>query len=91
MINRIIDIIKDKNILILGFGREGKTTYNFIREYLPNKNFLGIYMTSALNYKYNYINLSSKRNTELRSPEATCLIGILLECSGSVLPKKTIS
>ena len=37
MINRIIDIIKDKNILILGFGREGKTTYNFIREYLPNK------------------------------------------------------
>ena len=33
----LIDYIKDKNILILGFGREGKSTYNFIRTYLPEK------------------------------------------------------
>jgi len=34
---RLIDYIKDKNILILGFGREGKSTYNFIRKHLPEK------------------------------------------------------
>lgn len=33
----LIDYIKDKKILILGFGREGKSTYNFIRNYLPEK------------------------------------------------------
>ena len=37
MINKIIDKIKDKKILILGFGREGKTTYSFIRKYLKNQ------------------------------------------------------
>lgn len=33
----LIEYIKDKKILILGFGREGKSTYNFIRRYLPEK------------------------------------------------------
>lgn len=33
----LIEYIKDKKILILGFGREGKSTYNFIRKYLPEK------------------------------------------------------
>ena len=37
MINKIIDKIKDKKILILGFGREGKTTYSFIRKYLKDQ------------------------------------------------------
>ncbi|MFC2110824.1 UDP-N-acetylmuramoyl-L-alanine--D-glutamate ligase [Bacteroidota bacterium] len=32
--NKIID---DKNILILGFGREGKSTYKLLRRYFPNK------------------------------------------------------
>ena len=36
MINKIIDKLKNKNIAILGFGREGKSTYNFIRKYLGN-------------------------------------------------------
>lgn len=34
---RLIEYIKNKKILILGFGREGKSTYNFIRKYLPEK------------------------------------------------------
>ena len=34
---QLIDYISDKKILILGFGREGKSTYNFIRKYLPEK------------------------------------------------------
>lgn len=42
MIDNIINYLKDKKVLILGFGREGKSTYNFIRKYLPNKEiFIG--------------------------------------------------
>lgn len=37
MINELIKYFEDKKILILGFGLEGKSTYNFIRKYLPNK------------------------------------------------------
>ena len=32
-----INYIKDRSILILGFGREGRSTYGFIRRYLPDK------------------------------------------------------
>ncbi len=32
-----VDFIRDKSVLIMGFGREGKSTYNYIRKYLPNK------------------------------------------------------
>ena len=35
MIEKIINILRDKNIAILGFGREGKTSYKFIKKYLP--------------------------------------------------------
>ncbi len=34
---RVIDYLKDKNVLILGFGREGQSTLRFLRKYLPNK------------------------------------------------------
>lgn len=38
MINKIINEINSyQNVLILGFGREGKSTYNLIRKYLPEK------------------------------------------------------
>lgn len=37
MYNAIIDNIRDKNICILGFGKEGKSTYNFIRRHLKDK------------------------------------------------------
>lgn len=32
-----INYVKDKKILILGFGREGRSTYGFIRRHLPDK------------------------------------------------------
>ena len=37
MINNLIEYFKDKNILILGFGREGRSSYNFIRKYYKDK------------------------------------------------------
>ena len=37
MYKRIIEYIKNKKIAILGFGREGKSSYNLIRKYLPEK------------------------------------------------------
>ena len=37
MIENIIEKLKDKNIAILGFGREGQSTYHFIRKYLGEK------------------------------------------------------
>ena len=37
MYKRIVDYIKDKKIAILGFGKEGKSTYKLIRKYLPEK------------------------------------------------------
>ncbi len=35
--SRIIEYIENKKILVLGFGREGKSTYNYIRKHLPHK------------------------------------------------------
>lgn len=37
MLPPVIEFLKDKKVLILGFGREGKSTYNYIRKYLPEK------------------------------------------------------
>lgn len=33
----LIEYLENKKILLLGFGREGKSTYSFIRKYLPEK------------------------------------------------------
>lgn len=37
MCQPLIDYLTERRILILGFGREGRTTYNYIRKYLPDK------------------------------------------------------
>jgi len=37
MIDKILEKIKDKDIAILGFGREGRSSYEFIRKHLPSK------------------------------------------------------
>lgn len=40
MKDKIIAKLKDKKIAILGFGREGKTTYSFIRSYLKDQHLV---------------------------------------------------
>ena len=37
MIEKIVEKLRNKKIAILGFGREGKSTYHFIRKYLGNQ------------------------------------------------------
>ncbi len=37
MINDLVEYFKNKKILILGFGREGISTYKFLRKYLNNQ------------------------------------------------------
>lgn len=38
MIEKIINLLLGKNIAILGFGREGKSTYTLLRKYIPDIN-----------------------------------------------------
>ena len=40
MLEKLLKYLKDKNILILGFGIEGKSTYSFIRKHFPEKEIM---------------------------------------------------
>ncbi|MBR6634400.1 MAG: UDP-N-acetylmuramoyl-L-alanine--D-glutamate ligase [Clostridia bacterium] len=37
MYQQLIDFFKDKSVLILGLGREGRATYSFLRKHYPDK------------------------------------------------------
>ena len=37
MLTELINYFKNKKIIILGFGREGKSTYKFIRRHLKDQ------------------------------------------------------
>lgn len=67
MIKDLIDYLSDKNINILGFGREGQSTYKLIRKYLPNK----IITISDLkeNFQDNFDFLQNDKNLNLISGE----------------------
>ena len=47
MYKKIIDKLRDKNLAILGFGKEGKSTYSFIRKYLRDKHLTIIDMNDV--------------------------------------------
>ena len=37
MFSQLIDFLNNHKVLILGFGREGRSTYDIIRRHLPKK------------------------------------------------------
>jgi len=49
IIDKIASLLKDKKILILGFGREGRVTYEFVKRYVKYKD-LGIADKNYINY-----------------------------------------
>lgn len=63
MYKQIINYLETKNIAIVGFGKEGKSTYNFIRKYLPNKSLAIIDNNGLLLEQNEY--LSSDKNLKL--------------------------
>lgn len=55
MIEKLVEFLKDKNIIILGFGREGETTYKFIRKHLPNQKLTIADMNEVIIEDYSYL------------------------------------
>ena len=49
MYKKIVEKLRDKKIAILGFGKEGKSTYSFIRKYLGDKHLTIIDMNDVSN------------------------------------------
>lgn len=54
MQEKIINKLKNKKIALLGFGKEGKSTYNFIRKNLPNQELI-ILDKNPITLKDNYV------------------------------------
>lgn len=52
MINELIAYLKNKKILILGFEREGKSTYALIQKYLPNQPIYVADKKTTLDYQF---------------------------------------
>lgn len=67
MIDDLIKYFKDKKILILGFGREGQSTYNLIRKYLKEQI---IYIADRREVtRENYLALYEDDNVEIITGE----------------------
>lgn len=56
----IVQHIKNKSVLIVGFGREGNSTYNFIRKHLPEK----------------HITIADKNEISIIDPYLTIISGV---------------
>ena len=59
MINSLIEYFKEKKILILGFGREGISTYNLIRKYLPKQQLYIADKKENFQEKFDFLNVES--------------------------------
>lgn len=63
MVEGLIEFLKDKKIIILGFGMEGETTYSFIRNHLPEQKLTIADMNEVIIEDYPY--LQEDKNTTL--------------------------
>lgn len=90
MLNKLLEFLKNKRILILGVGMEGKSTYNFLRRNFPEKELfiadqdikvLEKYpefmedMFLEVNVGENYLNGIQEYDLIIKSP-GVCLKGI---------------
>lgn len=67
MLKELINYFKDKKIIILGFGREGISTYKLIRNYLKNQE---LYIAdSKENFEQEYDFLKDDKNVKFISGE----------------------
>ena len=55
MVEGLIEFLKDKKIIILGFGMEGETTYSFIRNHLPEQKLTIADMNEVIIEDYPYL------------------------------------
>lgn len=62
MIEKLIEFLKDKNIIILGFGMEGETTYDFIRNHLPTQAITIADMNEVIIEDYPYLEQDENLN-----------------------------
>lgn len=60
MINELINYLKDKKIIILGFGVEGKSNYRFIRKYFPEMHIVVAYHKQDLEIEKEYLDKDNK-------------------------------
>jgi UDP-N-acetylmuramoylalanine--D-glutamate ligase len=60
VLEELLKIIRNKNILILGYGREGQATYNLLRKYFPDLHITIADKQSTLQCLENDNNLSLK-------------------------------
>lgn len=52
MLDKLLNYLRDKKILILGFGMEGESSYRFLRKHFPEKNlFIADKNTNLINDK----------------------------------------
>lgn len=70
--------VAGNNIGIVDTCAGAFSAQNLIETYFPQKQFVGIYLASKLNYKYNYINLSYDTNNNKRLGFAWDLVEFLL-------------
>lgn len=90
MLNKLLEFLKDKRILILGVGIEGKSTYDFIRKKFPEKELFIADQNIKVLEKYpefmedmflevsvgeNYLNGIDEYDLIIKSP-GVCLKGI---------------
>lgn len=55
MIDKMIKYLKNKKIIILGFGLEGQSTYNFIRKHLKDINIVVQYSSKDFETVNKYV------------------------------------